>query len=463
MLYFIETPEDFKYFLEEIKSKVSVSFMFLSDIEKPAIVNSVAVLFVFIGSDIYVLSKNHPEHNTNVNDWESKLKFKKTIVPSKIEFSYFFSSENVIDSQCMDFMRSEKPFISDKPAALNKLYSNHKISNVNLYAPIMKLLENATAYYEHIKETYDPHYLNETWNDHILPVYYEIEKSGLAVLPEELKLHYGDKISKFIYDDIVYSKVNPFNITGRPSNSAHGINFMAINKHDGTRASFVSRFKRDPEDGERDGKLILIDYESYHLRLISDLIGFPQPEEPFHEYLGRIYVGDSHLTQEQYDKGKQATFSYLYGEEKPPYSIEFFDKVGNFIKSTWDEVQRTGILVYPVSGRELKLSTISSPTPQKIFNYLVQGMETETSLSTIENVLHFFKENNLESKIILYNYDSILIDFSIKDAWLFWTKTGIILVREIERIMSQKYPVRIYMGSDYNAMFRLDPEEASAV
>ena len=39
-----------------------------------------------------------------------------------------------------------------------------------------------------------------------------------------------------------YTQYNPYTSTGRPSNRYNGINYAALNKEDGTRDRFVSRF-----------------------------------------------------------------------------------------------------------------------------------------------------------------------------------------------------------------------------
>ena len=54
---------------------------------------------------------------------------------------------------------------------------------------------------------------------------YQIERNGLKT-----------------YEKIVYSEYNPYTSTGRPSNRFGGMNFAALNKSDGSREQFISRF-----------------------------------------------------------------------------------------------------------------------------------------------------------------------------------------------------------------------------
>ena len=43
-------------------------------------------------------------------------------------------------------------------------------------------------------------------------------------------------------DGLVYSEYNPYTTTGRPSNRFGGTNFAALNKTDGSREKYISRF-----------------------------------------------------------------------------------------------------------------------------------------------------------------------------------------------------------------------------
>lgn len=97
----------------------------------------------------------------------------------------------------------------------------------------------------------------------------KIETSGLAVNHDILIEKFGDKIKRSFKGNFVYSQYNPYTTTGRPSNRFGGINFSALNKSDGSRDAFVSRYNN--------GILVQIDFEAYHLRLIAD-------------YLKRLYI-----------------------------------------------------------------------------------------------------------------------------------------------------------------------------
>jgi hypothetical protein len=51
--------------------------------------------------------------------------------------------------------------------------------------------------------------------------------------------------------------------------------------------------------------------------------------------------------------------------------------------------------------------------PQKLFNYLIQNLETANNVALLKDILYII--NNRETKIILYTYDAFLFDFSKQD------------------------------------------------
>ena len=73
--------------------------------------------------------------------------------------------------------------------------------------------------------------------------------------------------------------------------------------------------------------------------------------------------------------------------------------------------------------------------PNKLFNYMIQLMETENNIKILNELLPKIK--NYNSKIILYNYDSFLFDFDVKNDKIDYLK-------EVKVILEQdgKYPTK---------------------
>ena len=126
--------------------------------------------------------------------------------------------------------------------------------------------------------------------DSVYPeVFATIESAGLCV-------NDSFRMPELVIDGFVYSSYNYHTMTGRPSNAARGFNFAAMNKEDGTRDAFCSRFAN--------GALVEMDFDSYHIRLIAKLIGYELPTHSVHDYFGRFYFDTDTLTDEQRNESK---------------------------------------------------------------------------------------------------------------------------------------------------------------
>ena len=80
----------------------------------------------------------------------------------------------------------------------------------------------------------------------------------------------------------------------------------------------------------------------------------------------------------------------------------------------------------------------------KVFNYLIQLMETENNMRMLTELIP--KLDEYRSKLILYSYDSFLFDFYMPD--------GINFLKEMKDAIEQKgkYPVKVAKGSNYHKM-----------
>jgi hypothetical protein len=83
--------------------------------------------------------------------------------------------------------------------------------------------------------------------------------------------------------------------------------------------------------------------------------------------------------------------------------------------------------------------------PNKLFNYMIQLMETEKNIETLDKLQLFLEDR--KSKLILYNYDAFLFDFDFK-------KDGLEYLKEVKNILEDngKYPTRVFMGDNYHEM-----------
>ena len=240
-------------------------------------------------------------------------------------------------------------------------------------------------------------------------------------------------------DSLLYPQYHLYNKTGRWSNNFGGINFSAIPKNSNLRKAMTSRFGDD-------GMIVLIDYEAFHPRLISTIIGNKFPNDiSVYEFIKRSCFEDQSITV---DQAKIKTLQMLYGNDVEPElkdEIGFFSKVHELKNSLWDEYKKNnGWILSPKSLRPIYIPMTEKTTPSFIFSYWVQALEMEWSVGRLEMVKNYPYNKKLV-KLLLYTYDSILLDISKKGDY----NTAI---TEIVSLLSNlgEFPMRVYTGTSYD-------------
>jgi DNA polymerase I-like protein with 3'-5' exonuclease and polymerase domains len=209
-----------------------------------------------------------------------------------------------------------------------------------------------------------------------------------------------------------------------------------MNKEDGTRDAFVTRFER--------GALVEMDFDAYHVRLIARLVGYELPAGSVHTYFGRFYFGVEELSTKQYEQSKQITFRLLYGGiDREFLSIPFFQQVNDFIYDLWRTWKAKGAVKTPILQRRIAADSIKNMTANKLFNYYLQATETEVSVQKLQRVAELLSTH--ETCMILYTYDSILFDVPLTEA-----KT---LLPQIKSVLEAgNFPVKTSVGDIYSKM-----------
>jgi hypothetical protein len=179
--------------------------------------------------------------------------------------------------------------------------------------------------------------------------------------------------------------------TRRPSNAFNSINFAALNKDSGARSSFI------PEN-----KFVEIDISAYHPHLAAKLIGYDFGDLDVHKAFAEMY-GVS------YEESKQITFRQLYGGIYKQYEhLEYFQMVKAFINKAWNEFETTGKYKVPISGYIFEFSKLENMNPQKLFNYILQNVESAVNTYILMDIHKLLRGK--QTKIVLYTYDSFLFD-----------------------------------------------------
>lgn len=281
----------------------------------------------------------------------------------------------------------------------------------------------------------------EFLNNVALTRFSQLESIGMAVDVPLFLSYFGEEHSADVKNGLVFSQYNLFTSTGRPSNRFGGVNYAALNKEDGSRKSFVSRYGSD-------GMLVMIDYSAFHPRLISRLANYTLSLEtnPY-ELLAKHLFGAARPSPPQIAAAKGKFFLQLYGGIRPDVmSMPYFQAVQTYIDHRWEFFTTNGYVETPIYFRKIKSCHIDNPTPNKLFNYILQAYETEVAVQTLGNILEYLKGRL--TRPILYTYDSLLYDVHKSD--------GLGTVQSIRDIMIDgKFPVKMYAGKSYDEMSQI--------
>lgn len=213
---------------------------------------------------------------------------------------------------------------------------------------------------------------------------------------------------------------------------------MPLNKDDGSRDRFISRF-----DG---GKLVQFDYDAYHPRIIGKMVGEPIPLDVSGQTLADMY-GVS------YGDSKPITFRQLYGGVQEEYlHIPLFSKVSHKIDKMWMEFNRRGYIETPL-GRKLSKENLKDMNANKLFNYMLQATETELNMKILSKVMKFLEDKR--SKMVLYTYDSYLLDIHSDE---FDSLQNLKILIE-----GNGFPTKIELGDSYSKMNSIDIETMDTI
>jgi len=336
----------------------------------------------------------------------------------------YLQAVNGLDLEWVWFETNKTPFIFGE--FVESVYRGYRndFKQLNDCIPLMK-------WYEKLKELPDITERRESDKLYTSAIRQlgRLEGAGVAVDEEKFIDRYNFN-PEYIHRHKAYTKYNPYTITGRPSNRHLGVNWSAMPKEDGSRQSVITRYSA------QGGSLIQMDWESYHVRLIARIVGYSFPEGvTAHGHLAEYYG----VTEAE---SKGITFTYLYGGITDAVKdIPFFQKVAEWLDGMWNGFVISGVLTTPIFKRQIHFSRIEAPTKQKVFNYLLQALETEINYKKLAEILAVMEGKM--SKPVLYTYDSLLIDtHPIEREWVLTT---------LRTVMERGgFPVRAYEGNNYN-------------
>jgi hypothetical protein len=346
----------------------------------------------------------------------------------------FTANSKILDIPCIDVSaiayihQMNVPTLEDTFTSYIRETHNmfHNMRHVNRILPLTTWGVIGEQYNTMLRKfipLYDPPQYEYMYE--LLSTLKDIESAGLCVDRTLLSEHFSSDTKRAFKDNMVYTEYNPYTATGRPSNRFGGINFAALNKSDGSRDSFISRYPS--------GSLVQMDFEAYHLRLMANELGVDLPsEQSIHTELAKVYFNTSDITDDMYAESKRRTFEVMYGTNTETYDFELFEKIHEHRK----QYESATSITLP-SGITVN---VGMPNASKLFNYYVQSLEMVRTLPKLTRIIELIK--NTTNHLVLYTYDSILLDMQTMD---------INILDQIQDILEEnkKFPVRVYSGNTY--------------
>ena len=308
--------------------------------------------------------------------------FERIYVRDKKEFLHYFVFKGLYDitltspTYIQEYTQTHSWFYRQLP---NK-------KDINRLIPIVKHYEYCEKTFEDLKDRiHEP--INEFYNNRATVVFNAIERSGLRVDRKEFESRFH-----LLDSEYTYSQFNFKTLTGRPANRFNGVNYAAINKENGDRKCFIPR----------NDYLFELDISAYHPTLLANLVGYDFGRRDIHGAFAEMYGVD-------YQKAKELTFKQLYGGVFDQYKdLEFFRKIQVYTDQLWANYQEHGWIEAPISGYQFCEWELENMNPQKLFNYVLQNMETSLNVEILYRIFKLLKNKN--TKLVLYTYDSFLFD-----------------------------------------------------
>jgi hypothetical protein len=395
MFWLIEKDSQIEYLINKKYEEVFVEVISYNDNLHP-ILNDVSLIYYkpLKSNKGFMLCIDHSESlNADKTLIDTLLTQTSRIwVRDKKKTLYYLPIKNLYDVNLID--TPYEPALTPTHIYFQNKYPEYK--KINKLIPISKHYELCENIYNNVKHNFDkelPSYF-EFYNNKATLAFFGIEKNGITINENIFYEHFKPNQSFYsIQDSKIYTNYNLYTTTRRPSNAFNGINFAALNKENGSRKSFIPQNHRFVE----------IDISAYHPHLAANLVGYDFGDQDVHQVFADMY-GVS------YDESKQLTFKQLYGGVFREYeNLEYFQLIKQYINNIWEEFNNSGKVITPISDYCFEKSKLDNMNPQKLFNYILQNYESSNNVHILMDIHKLLKGKN--TKLILYTYDSVLIDY----------------------------------------------------
>ena len=392
MFHIIETEEQVDKFILKGYKNVFIYLIPFSDNYHSAI-NKLSLLYIKPYNEKgYIISHEHNESlPLNITHIIKLLRTIDTIYTiNKKECFYYLGEEFNVKLKDINFL--EKIDLNVESKIKQFYYTKYDFNYINTIIPLSKHYEYCEEIYENIKHLLNKE-IDNLYNNSGSLVFYNIEQKGIKINHETFRKHFSITEKYSIKNNIIYTNYNLYTTTRRPSNSFNGINFLALNKSNKCKTSFIPK----------NDIFIELDLSSYHPTLISSLINYDFNGENIHEHFSKLY-------NTTYEEAKEITFQQIYGHVFPQYkNLDFFKRIENLKTQYYNSFIKENKFITDnktvFSGDNMNSS--------KLFNYIIQEKETFTNIILLDKILNLLK--NKKSELILYVYDSFILDIDYKE------------------------------------------------
>ena len=420
MYWLVENKEQLNVLINSSYKKAFIEVIPYNDTIHP-VLNHVSLVYIrpLEATKGFMVCVTHSESlnalNTRVNELVDK--FEVLYCRDKKEILHYFPNKTLYD-----ITPPPHTYIRPTTPTHDLYYRKHKDNpELNLIIPIVKHYELCETIFGDLKANIniEKTKYNEFFNNRVSVVFNTIERNGIRIC--------NDTFSEYFHDidgEYAHTQFNLKTTTTRPSNKFKNVNYAALNKENGCRKSFIPRNNR----------LVEIDISAYHPSLAASLIGYDFANVDIHAHFASLYGVD-------YKKSKELTFKQLYGGVFDNYkSLEFFQKIEKYVGETWRKFESDGFIECEISGYRYEKENLQNMNPQKLFNYILQNLETSMNVRILWDMFCILRKCN--TKLVLYTYDSFLFDLDNDEEDI---------LEEIRNVFKKyKLNIKEIEGYDYN-------------
>ena len=422
MYWLIEEQEQLEVLLNSGYKEAFIEIIPFNNNIHPA-QNNVSLVYIrpLLASKGYMLCIYHSEALNGVNTHINTIlqKFDKLYCRDKKEVLHYFPLKALYDIN-----PPPTTYIPPTTPTHDLYYRQHSDNpELNLIIPIVKHYEVCEMIFRDLKANINIEKTKyyEFFNNKVSVVFNAIERNGIRVHNETFSGYFHEIDSEY-----THTQYNLRTTTTRPSNKFKNVNYAALNKENGCRKSFIPR----------NSKFVEIDISAYHPSLAANLIDYNFTTSDIHSHFAALYKVD-------YKKAKELTFKQLYGGVFKNYKhLEFFQKIEKYVGDNWSKFESEGYIECPVSGYIYKKEKLDNMNPQKLFNYVLQNLETSTNVLILWDMCRILR--GYKTKLVLYTYDSFLFDYDEEE---------VELLEKIRNVF-EKYKLNIKEIEGYDYSFR---------